>query len=346
MALIQVIRFDGLKSRDWLIYKYPMEDIVYGSQLIVQEGQTAIFVKGGVVADTFVPGTYTLATDNLPLLKGLVNLPFGRRTPFSAELYFVNNTALMELCWGTTAPIQLIDPKYHVKLRIRAYGQMGLRIFDPVLFFRSAIGGMQPGDLVRMEKLKEYYRGLMIHKISAAIANEIINNQISALEIATKLDTLSSHILEKIHPEFEAFGLNVINFFIQSINFPDEDFAQINSILEDRAAFELMGDARYATKRTFDIYEQAASNENGMAGVLASGGLGVGAGAGIANAFSSSANVLSTKTCSSCHKPISINARFCPHCGNKTSARYCSCGAEIGAVARFCHACGKKVDES
>ena len=77
MAFINLVRFDGLKSRDWLIYKYPSEDLVLGTQLIVQEGQAAVFVKSGIVADVFYPGTYTLATENFPLLKGLINLPFG-----------------------------------------------------------------------------------------------------------------------------------------------------------------------------------------------------------------------------------------------------------------------------
>lgn len=27
MAIIDVVRFDGLKSRDWLIYKYPSENM-------------------------------------------------------------------------------------------------------------------------------------------------------------------------------------------------------------------------------------------------------------------------------------------------------------------------------
>lgn len=45
MAIIDVVRFDGLKSRDWLIYKYPSEKLVLGSQLIVQEGQTALLSK-------------------------------------------------------------------------------------------------------------------------------------------------------------------------------------------------------------------------------------------------------------------------------------------------------------
>ena len=92
MAIIDVVRFDGLKSRDWLIYKYPSEELVLGTQLVVQEGQVALFVKGGIVADVFYPGTYTLATENLPILKSLINLPFGGRTPFSAEVYFINTT--------------------------------------------------------------------------------------------------------------------------------------------------------------------------------------------------------------------------------------------------------------
>ena len=85
MAIIDVVRFDGLKSRDWLIYKYPSEELVLGTQLIVQEGLVAIFVRGGMIADVFYPGTYTLITENLPILKELINLPFGKRTPFSAE---------------------------------------------------------------------------------------------------------------------------------------------------------------------------------------------------------------------------------------------------------------------
>ena len=85
MAIIDVVRFDGLRSRDLLISKYPSDKLVLGTQLIIQEGQAALFVKGGMIADVFYPGTYTLTTDNLPVLNGLVNLPFGGKTPFSAE---------------------------------------------------------------------------------------------------------------------------------------------------------------------------------------------------------------------------------------------------------------------
>ncbi len=347
MAIIDVVRFDGLKSRDWLIYKYPSEELVLGTQLIVQEGQVALFVRGGMVADVFYPGTYTLATENLPILKSLINLPFGGKTPFSAEVYFINITVRLDINWGTTDPIQLIDPKYYVKLRIRAYGQMGLRVVDVTTLFKEVIGGMQKADIVKFDKIKEYYRGILVVKAKTAIADAIINDGISALEISTKLEALSERVKEQISPGFEKYGFSVVNFFIQSINFPDEDFEKINKILEDKAAFEIMGDGRYATKRSFDVYEGAANNQSGVAGAFAAGGIGLGAAMGMGASMNQTVgNPLhreDTKECASCHAKISVASKFCPECGFNNSEIVCECGNKLAPGTKFCSECGKKV---
>ncbi len=350
MAIIDVIRFDGLKSRDWLIYKFYSDNLVTGSQLIVQEGQVAIFVKGGTVCDVFSPGTYALETENLPLLNAIVNLPFGGRTPFSAEIYFVNTVTKLDLYWGTSDPIQLIDPKYYVKLRIRAYGQMGLRLADYTAFFRELIGGMQQADLVKYDKIKEFYRGILVIKVKSIIANTILQEKISALEIASKLDELSEKVKAEICPEFERYGFVITNFYIQSINFPDEDFAKINKILEDKAAFEIMGDGRYATKRSFDVYEGAATNANGAAGVLAAGGLGMGAAVNMGQAMrdvvskpADSVNDHDMKECPSCHKRIAASAKFCPECGYNCAPPVCVCGHKLQPGSKFCSECGRRV---
>lgn len=276
--LFDVVRFDGLIGRDWIVYKYPMDGIVWGSQVIVQEGQIAIFVKGGEIYDLMYPGTYTLETSNLPKLSKLVNAVFNGKTPFSAEIYFINVTTKLDIFWGTSDPISLIDPKYFVKLRIRAFGQMGLKLTDGKLFFQELIGGMNKAEVIKYDRVKEFYRGLVVLKTKSVIAETIINEKISALDISAKLEDISEKSKAKLSDEFEKYGLKVTNFYVESINFPDEDFQRINQILENKAEFEIMGDNRYTTKRSFDVYESAAQNQNGVAGAFAAGGIGVGVG--------------------------------------------------------------------
>lgn len=349
MAIFDVVRFDGLKSRDWLIYKYYSDKLVIGSQLIVQEGQAAVFVKGGKVCDVFGPGTYALETENLPLLGSIINLPFGGKTPFSAEIYFINTATKLDLYWGTTDPIQLIDPKYYVKLRIRAFGQMGLKLMDYTAFFKELIGGMQQADLVKFDKIRDFYRGILVIKVKSIIAETILEDKISALEIATQLDDMSEEVKEKITPEFEKYGFTVTNFYIQSINFPDEDFAKINKILEDKAAFEIMGDGRYATKRSFDVYEGAAKNSSGAAGAFVAGGLGMGAAVHMGQAMQETVKGMNSqsgqdrKECPSCHKQIAASAKFCPECGYNCSVQLCECGHKLEPGSKFCPECGRRV---
>lgn len=375
MVLFDRIKFDGLRNRDWLIYKFPSEQIRLGSALIVNEGQVAIFVKGGQVYDYFSAGSYVLSTHNLPLLGSILNFFYDSKSPFTAEIFFINTTNKLDLYWGTSDPIQLIDPKYFVKLRIRAFGQAGLRIEDCMLFFREIIGGMNPSEVVQFEKVLDYFRGTLVTYIKTELASKIIHDKISALEISTQLANLSNSLKEAVKHEFDRFGFDLVNFHIQSINFPDEDFDQINQILSDRARFEIMGDNRYATQRSFDVYEAAAHNSNGVAGAFLAGGVGVGMGMNAMQNMQTQVQPLSThktiqctvcnttldsqtKFCSSCGTPTAqpkihcpscrfendSDARFCAGCGNNLQGITCSCGTSLASDAKFCHNCGEKTN--
>ena len=373
LVLFDRIKFDGLRNRDWIIYKYPVEDIRQGSTLIVNEGQVAILVKGGAICDVFTAGTHVLSTDNLPILGKLVNFIFDNKTPFSAEIYYVNLVSKFELYWGTSDPIQLIDPKYFVKLRVRAFGQIDLRIDDYMTFFRELIGGMNLDEVVQYEKVLDYFRGMIVTHIKSELANKIIHDKISALEIAAELRNISNQVETVLKTELENFGFELVNFHVQSINFPDEDFEKINDILADRAEFEIMGD-RYITKRSFDVYEASANNSNGVAGALLAGGIGVGLGQtamqSIPNQVSALQPQSSMMTCSSCKSQVSAdskfcqecghsldkkiecpnchfenleNARFCSDCGHNLQKKVCECGTELNSGVNFCNNCGKKV---
>ena len=350
MVLFDRIKFDGLRSRDWVIYKYPVEDIRLGSPLVVSEGQVAIFVKGGQICDVFPAGDYILSTNNLPILGKLVNFFYDNKSPFTAEIFFINLTSKLDLYWGTSDPIQLIDPKYFVKLRIRAFGQLGLRIDDYLAFFGELVGAMNPKEFVQFEKVVDYFRGMLVTTIKTELANKIIRDKISALEISTELLNISASLQESVRVEFEKFGFDLVNFHIQSINFPDEDFDQINAILADRAKFEIMGDNRYVTQRSFDVYEAAASNQNGVAGAFLAGGVGMGMGQSarqsMPNQMCSLSGQQSTGVCGSCHGQISATSKFCPLCGEsvvKTTKTCPDCSFENTDDARFCGGCGKNM---
>ena len=345
MPLFDRIKFDGLTSREWLIYRYPTEQIKLGTTLIVGEGQAAVFVSRGRIADVFMAGSHVLSTGNLPLLGKLVNLAYGGQTPFTAEIYFVNLTTKLDMHWGTTDSIQLIDPKYFVRLHIRAFGQFGVRIFDVSSFIRELIGSL--GDsAVKYQAVLEFYKGVLNTKVKTIISDIIINQKISAFEISPKLEEISAIAHGRLAPDFQRYGLDVVNFFIQSVNFPDEDTEQINKILEDKAAFEIMGDSRYAAKRSFDVYEGAANNSNGVAGAFVAGGIGLGMGSAMSKTAAPAQEQAPREIvrCSGCGAENKKEAKFCWDCGKSLAPKkkkLCfSCGAELDEGAKFCSECG------
>ena len=337
-------------GREWLVYRYPGESFVAGTQLIVGEGQVAVFVKGGQALDYFTAGTHTLSTSNIPLLQGFINLPFGGKTPFTAELYFINKTSKLDMNWGTVDPIQLIDPKYNIKLRIRAFGQFGMKVDDYRVFLTELIGAMNPLEVVSYEKMLNYFKGVLVMKIKSLIAQAIIKNKVSALEISASIDEISTFCKEEISSEFNRFGLKVVNFYVQSINFPDEDFEEINDILRDKASFDIIGDQRYVTKRSFDTMETAAGNEGGVAGAFVGAGVGLGAGLGVGGAMAGIASNMNTAAvqqsknrCPKCGHENDEGVAFCGECGNRLTPAKINCpecGQQVADDVKFCTFCG------
>lgn len=330
MAFIDRVKFDGVRDEDWLVYKVANEGLSTATKLIVGEGQVAVFVKGGKATDLFEAGTYTLSTENIPILRRLINLPYGGGTPFTAEIYYINKTSKLNLLWGTKDPIQIVDPKYNIKLRVRAFGRFGIKIENFSKFITEIVGTLGANEVDDYDKVISYFKGVMLVKLKSTIAKEMINNNISALEISANLDSLSETVYDKLDDDFEKFGIKLVNFFIESVNFPDEDFEAVNKILENKAEFDLMGDSRYTQKRSFDVYDKASSNKGG----IATAGVNVGVGYAMANNLG---GVVDTR--------VNTNSNIDKN-KEKVRGRSCKCGCEISQGAKFCPECGNKVEVS
>jgi len=289
MALIDRIKYDA-PSDDAVVWKFPSEDIRLGAQLIVNESQEAIFFKSGKALDTFGPGTHTLSSDNIPLLRKLINLPFGGKTPFTAEVYYVNKTVKRNLKWGTAGPVQVIDPLYNYPVSVRAFGSWGMRVNAARNFIVQIVGTQTSSALKKVEGyigsdiIEEYFSGEIVQRLSDALAKFFVEKNISIFQASAKINELSSFIGSDIEPEFQRFGIEIVNFNVERISIPEEEQKKFQEILGKRMEIDQISQANvgqaYTTMRTFDTLEKAAENEGGGAGQLMGAGLGLGAGLG------------------------------------------------------------------
>jgi len=283
MELVNQIKFNS-PSDDVLVWKFPSEDLKLGSQLIVNQSQEAIFVKGGKALDVFEAGTHTLATGNLPVLNKIINFPFGGKTPFTAEIWFVNKTIKRGMKWGTKGPIQIIDPVYQYPVSVRSFGQWGLRISDSQSFVNQIVGSLSLAD---SQKIEEYFISEILQRLSDTLAKYFVQENISIFQVSSKLNELSQFTHKAISPEFERFGIEIINFNVERISIPEDEQKKFQEILGKKMEIEQISKANvgqaYTTMRSFDTLDKAAANEGGGAGqILGAGlGLGVGLGAGV-----------------------------------------------------------------
>jgi membrane protease subunit (stomatin/prohibitin family) len=56
-----------------VVWRYSVEDITWGAQLIVHEYETAVFFRDGKAYDVFSAGRHTITTANLPLLTKILS---------------------------------------------------------------------------------------------------------------------------------------------------------------------------------------------------------------------------------------------------------------------------------
>lgn len=273
MAVIDRVKWDG--SAQLLAWKFPSDELATWTQLIVNESQEAFVVRGGVYDGPFGAGRHTLSTENLPGLRGVLGLPFGGKSPFSAEVWYVNRITNLDVRWGTPDAIQLQDPRYQVMVPVRAFGQYGIRIADAKRFLLKLVGTVSD---FTVDTLNEYFRGVFITSIKTQIANAIVKQGQSVLEISTQLEALSTMLRQALTIEMENYGVTLTQFNIHSINVPEDDPAvrTLKEALAKRAEMGIVG-YTYQQERSYDVMQTAAGNE-GSAGTLMGAGMGVGMG--------------------------------------------------------------------
>lgn len=309
-GIIQVIKYEGDNST--FIWKHPAEDFNLGSQLIVHESQRAVFFKDGQALDLFGPGRYTLRSQNIPLVGGLVKLATDGETPFHCEVYFVNMTEQMAIKWGTDSKVNYPDPNYNgYPFPIGASGQMSLRVSDARKLLVKLVG---TAPNLSQAALVSYFQAPMMMKIKTYLPDVLSQRSIPIFNIDRYMAEFSKDIHARLAEDFEDYGVEICRFWINTFVKPEDDPTycklkalrgnqltavgeaqlqqQVDIIHQQTKAQKILIESQavaqkrategysYQEEKAFEVAGQVASNEG--VGAFANTGIGLGMVGGLA----------------------------------------------------------------
>ena len=374
MALVDIIKYEGDNST--FIWKHPCEDFNTTTQRIVQESQEAILFMNGQALDLFGPGRHTLETQNIPLLRRLINIPTGGETPFHCEVYFINKTEQMAIKWGTDSKVQYVEPTYKFPISIGASGEMALSVEDSRKLLVTLVGTER---ILERNQLVTFFRAFLMTRVKTYIAQEMKSSAINIFEIDESLEVFSKDIKNRLLGDFEEYGVTLNRFFVTTIVKPDGDpqyekfkelhFRQYADIAEaklkqqtyvihaqteaQKTVIESQALAQkrategytYQQERGFDVAEHAAQNEG--VGEFTNMGVGLGLMTGIGGTVGGMVGGAVNDAFAGMNTQPQPQANaFCENCGAKIvlGTAFCEeCGTPI-ANANTCKNCGYKFE--
>jgi membrane protease subunit (stomatin/prohibitin family) len=263
-------------SRDTMVWRFPRHEneIKMGAKLVVRESQTAVFVNEGTIADEFTPGTYTLQTQNMPILSTLKGWKYGFESPFKAEVYFVNTRQFTDMKWGTQNPVIVRDPEFGA-VRLRAFGTFSARIVDATKLLTELVG---TDPQFRTEEVREYLRQIIVSRLGTALAAA----KVPLLDLAAQQGSIGLTLAGALSEDLASVGIAIPTFIIENISVPPE----VEEALDKRSQMGIIGNLdRYTQFQAANAVEDAANNPGGGAGAGFGLGLGMAAGQRVASSM-------------------------------------------------------------
>lgn len=354
------------ETSNTLAHKCDFEDneIQSGAQLTVRQGQVALFVDKGQIADVFGPGMYELKTENMPVLADLKGWAYGFKSPFKSDVYFLSMKECLNNKWGTGSPIWIPDTQFG-QVQIRAYGNYTFKVDNPVTFLTEVVGtkcSYKVSDIA--EQLKE----IIISEFSDIIGSL----SLTVVQLASNYNELGEALEETLQNSFKKLGLTLTSFKIANIGIPPE----IEKNLNELTGMNILGSVGNDKLNKIQILKQleimSKSAENPSTNSMMQAGMGMTMGMQMGNNFASTMNNMNNldqhretsaniseaqrKTvdepnkivCKSCSANIKEGSKFCPECGTKVEVvhknKFCpECGTPAPDGTKFCMECGSKI---
>ena len=375
--IMNVIKNESMGSM--LCYKVPCEDFNNGSQLIVAEYEEALFMKDGIVEETFQGGKYTLTTENFPFLTALKStLVTGGVSAYNCKIYYISKQDHPEKKWGTSEPINILDPFWQTYLHVQARGAYTIRIKDGKKFFLKMVGANRSAS---DDDLVKNFRTAFIQNISDELAAYLTSSTEEIIVVCNRKKLLADTLANTLQPVLDEYGVELVNFYIENIGVVDDEnlksitrmrrerqermFERQQNIEDERMKYGLSrekaeadryvsGQAAQADYERMKIRDQDGNNgwarqeeaeilksmakNEGNGGEFAGAGMGLGMGLAMGNIAKS----MMGDMFSDGNGGVGLSN---PIQGNPTGVKICpKCNASVPENMKFCGSCGNPLD--
>lgn len=223
-GLMDVIRCD---EQEYLVWKWrPSGEanstkkenaIRWGSSLRVKDGEVAVFVykeKDGSMQD-FIEGPHDeiIKTANFPVITSIIGLAYAGKSPFQAEIYFINLAGNIQIKFGIPY-FDVFDPRFlDFGVPMAARGSITFNITDYKAFVK-----LHRMINFEMEDFTKQIKDMVTKYVKGYITNLPADKGIPVLQIERKLLEINDLIEPKIREAFvNDFGVNLKRFDLATI---------------------------------------------------------------------------------------------------------------------------------
>ena len=268
-GLMDIIRCD---EPEYLVWKWrpsgeanstnKENSIRWGSSLRVKDGEVAVFVykdKDGSMQD-FIEGPHDeiIKTANFPVISNIVGLAYAGKSPFQAEIYFINLAGNIQIKFGVPY-FDVFDPRFlDFSVPMSARGSMTFNITDYKAFVK-----LQRMMNFEIEDFTKQIKDMVVKYVKGFIVNVPVDKGIPVLQIERRLLEINDMIEPKIKDAFvNDFGVNLKRFDLSVIEADKESqgYAELRRITADITTQTTVAQADVNIKNLQDT--QAINAEN------------------------------------------------------------------------------------
>ena len=210
-------------------------EIRWGSSLRVKDGEVAVFVykqNNGTIQDFIVgPFDSILETKNLPVLSDIIGLVYDDKSPFQAEVYFINLAQIVQVKFGVPY-FDIYDPRFmDFGVPVAVRGTISFKIADYREFIK-----LHRLNTFTLADFQLQIRDAVIRYVKDVVANAPATNNIPVVQIETKTgqinDVVEMDIGERLQ---EKFGVLVSGVDISAIEIDksSDGYRHLMSVTKD-----------------------------------------------------------------------------------------------------------------